>query len=88
MDFELLQIKNKSIQYHIAALNELKDLMASLKTLENPGDVENAMIINDKLTDILNSGERHYKNFVNEFNYSKESLELYILFLRNSMVII
>jgi len=84
-DFELLQIKNKSIQYHISALNELKELMSALKTLENPADIDNAMVINDHLTEILNSGEKHFKHFVTEFNYSKESLELYILFLRNSM---
>ncbi|KAG4091274.1 hypothetical protein H8356DRAFT_953183 [Neocallimastix lanati (nom. inval.)] len=85
LDFELSQIRNVSIQYHIAALNSLKNLMNALRTLDSPSDIENAMVINDNLTDILSRGENHFKKYVIDFNYSKESLELYILFLRNSM---
>jgi len=60
--------------------------MNALRTLDSPSDIENAMVINDNLTDILSRGENHFKKYVIDFNYSKESLELYILFLRNSMV--
>ncbi|OUM57145.1 hypothetical protein PIROE2DRAFT_65169 [Piromyces sp. E2] len=85
MDFELMELRNRSIQYHIAALNGLKNLMEALKTLDNPSDIDNAMITNDELADILNNGESIYQKFVISSNYEKESLELYILFLRNSM---
>jgi len=61
--------------------------MSSLRTLDNPSDIDNAMKMNDDLTKILNDGESIYKKFIKEFNFSKESLELYVLFLRNSMVI-
>ncbi|OUM63511.1 hypothetical protein PIROE2DRAFT_9928 [Piromyces sp. E2] len=84
-EFELIEIKNKSIQYHLAALNFLKTLMNSLKSLETTSDIENAMVINDELTEVLNEAEGHYKKFITKFNYSKESLELYVLFLKNSM---
>ncbi|ORX52086.1 hypothetical protein BCR36DRAFT_286674, partial [Piromyces finnis] len=85
-DFELIDIKNRSIQYHLAALNFLKSLMSSLKNLETVADIENTMVINDELTDILREAEGHYKKFIVKFNHSKESLELYILFLRYSLV--
>jgi len=62
--------------------------MSSLRILDNPSDIDNAIKINDELTEILNNGENIYKKFVQEYNYSKESLELYILFLRNSMIMI
>ncbi|KAG4085949.1 hypothetical protein H8356DRAFT_963518 [Neocallimastix lanati (nom. inval.)] len=84
-DFELIEIKNRSIQYHLAALNILKNLMNSLRTLETASDIENVMIINDELTEILNEAESHFKKYVIRCNYSKDSLELYILFLRNSL---
>jgi len=61
--------------------------MSSLKSLETTADIENAMVVNDELTEVLSEAEGHYQKFVVKFNYSKESLELYILFLRNSMVI-
>jgi len=60
--------------------------MISLKTLETSTDFENAVIINDELAQILNKAESHFKKFILRVNYSKESLELYILFLRNSLV--
>jgi len=84
-EFELIEIKNRAIQYHLAALNFLKNLMSSLKSLETTADIENAMVVNDELTEVLSEAEGHYQKFVVKFNYSKESLELYILFLRNSM---
>jgi len=59
--------------------------MSSLKNLDTSVDIDNAMVINDELAEILNVTESHYKKFVAKFNYSKESLELYILFLKNSM---
>jgi len=85
-NFELSEMKYKSLQYHIAALNSIKNLMGALKTLENPNEISTAMICNDELTDILNEGEKHFKSYVIKSNFSKESLELYVLFLRNSMV--
>jgi len=60
--------------------------MNSLRTLETASDIENVMIINDELTEILNEAESHFKKYVIRCNYSKDSLELYILFLRNSLV--
>ena len=84
-EFELVELKNRAIQFHLSGLNFLKNLMNSLKVLETSSDIKTAMIINDELAEILNKAESHYKNFVEKFNFSKESLELYILFLRNSM---
>jgi len=75
-----------SIQYHLAALNNLKNIMESMKTLEIPSDIDNIMIINDELSNILNNGDSIFKKYIMSTNFSKESLELYILFLRNSMV--
>ncbi|ORX61198.1 hypothetical protein BCR36DRAFT_8189 [Piromyces finnis] len=85
IDYELVEIRNSSIQYHIAALNGLKNLMIALRTLDSQMDIDNAMKINDELTEILNNGESIFKKFVFGFNYSRESLEFYILFLRNSL---
>jgi len=62
--------------------------MSSLRILDNPTDIDNAMKLNDELTELLHNGESIFKTFVQRFNYDRESLELYILFLRNSMVII
>eukprot|EP00833_Pecoramyces_ruminatium_P011280 jgi/Orpsp1_1/1185312/evm.model.c7180000093211.1 len=84
-DFELIEMRNRSVQYHLAALNHLKQLMEALKTLDNPSDIDNALVVNDQLTEILNDGEFIYKKYVALCDYSRESLELYILFLRNSM---
>ncbi|ORX86171.1 hypothetical protein BCR32DRAFT_290158 [Anaeromyces robustus] len=84
-DFELMNIKNLSIQYHLAALNGLKNLMVSLKSVETLSDIDNAIIVNDELTNILNKGEKIYKNFIIKSKYAQEALKLYILFLRNSM---
>eukprot|EP00833_Pecoramyces_ruminatium_P006115 jgi/Orpsp1_1/1180147/evm.model.c7180000072310.1 len=83
--FEIINIRNQSLQHHLASLNSLKNLMMSLKTLDGKSDILNAMIANEELTNILNSGEVIYKKYVSNSNFSKESLELYILFLRNSM---
>jgi len=80
-------MRHKSLLYHLAALNSIKSLMGALKSLENPEEINNAMIYNDELTDILNEGEKHFKSYVIKCNHSKESLELYILFLRNSIVL-
>ncbi|ORX80370.1 hypothetical protein BCR32DRAFT_293881 [Anaeromyces robustus] len=85
VNFELNDLRHKAIQYHLGALNGLKNFFDTLKSLENPEEVKNAINYNNELTDILNSGESHFKKFVVEFNYSKESLELYVLFLRNSL---
>ncbi|ORX81371.1 hypothetical protein BCR32DRAFT_268314 [Anaeromyces robustus] len=84
-DFELVELKDRSIQYHLAGLNYIKVLMSTLKTIETPADIESAMIINDELTEILHEAERHFQIFVTKYNYSKESLELYVLFLKYSM---
>jgi len=84
-EFELTELKNRSIQFHLSALNFLKSFMNALKNLDTSVDIENAMVINDELAEILNEAESHYKKFVTKYNYSKESLELYILFLKNSM---
>jgi len=81
-----MNIRNQSVQYHLAALNTLKILINTLRTLENVSDFDNAMVINDDLAYILNMGKNIYKKFITQRNYEKESLELYILFLRNSMV--
>jgi len=85
-NFELMNLRNLSIQYHIAALNSLKNIMQAMKTLELPSDIDNVMIVNDELSSTLNSGESIFKKYVMNSNYSKEALELYILYLRNSMV--
>ncbi|OUM58722.1 hypothetical protein PIROE2DRAFT_15939 [Piromyces sp. E2] len=85
VNYELVEIRNQSIQYHIAALNALKNFLSSLRILDNVSDLDNAMIMNDELTEILNDGENIYKKYVQIANYNKESLELYILFLRNSL---
>jgi len=79
-------MRNRALQYHISALITIKNLMGALKSIEDPVEFNNAMLWNDKLTEILNAGEKYFKNFILKFNYSKESLELYILFLRNAMV--
>jgi len=85
VDLLMLDTKNRAIQYHISALNYLKNLMVVLKNLETQVDIENAMIVNDNLTNILTKGENEFRNFLKAFNYSKESLELCILFFRYSM---
>jgi len=84
----MLDTKNCAIQYHISALNYLKDLMVVLKNIETQVDIENALIVNDNLTNVLTKGENEFRNFIKSFNYSKESLELCILFYRYSMVYI
>jgi len=60
--------------------------MESLKNLETNEDIDISMRVNDSLIEILKNGETLFKKLVLNSNYSKESLELYILFLRNSMV--
>jgi len=81
-----MNLRNQSIQHHLAALNTLKNLMLSMKSLDNISNINYTMSLNDELTQILDRGEKIYKKFVMESDYSKESLELYVLFLRNSMV--
>ncbi|ORY24906.1 hypothetical protein LY90DRAFT_630109 [Neocallimastix californiae] len=84
-DFKLMNIKNQAVQYHLAALNSLKKLMNSLRVVEDPSEFDNVMSTNDELAKLLSMGESTYKNYIIHSNYSKESLELYILFLKNSM---
>jgi len=62
--------------------------MESFKILDSNKDIEKVMIINDKLTDFLARAENFYNSYLIKGNFSKESLELYILFLRYSMVYI
>jgi len=59
--------------------------MLELKNLENQNNIEKVMVISDKLTEILNKGESEFIIFLKSFNYAKESLELCILFFKNSM---
>eukprot|EP00833_Pecoramyces_ruminatium_P009480 jgi/Orpsp1_1/1183512/evm.model.c7180000085556.1 len=84
-DFEVMEIRNSSIQHHLASLNCLKDMMNILKNLDRDVDIDNAMICNDVLSNILNNGDRIYKKYLISTNFDKESLEIYILFLRDSM---
>jgi len=81
-------IKNRSIQYHIFALNAQKNLMNLLNTLEKQNDIEKVMIVNDELTKIVYKGENEYRMFLSAFNNSRESLEFCILFYKYSMVCI
>ncbi|ORY54323.1 hypothetical protein LY90DRAFT_507694 [Neocallimastix californiae] len=53
--------------------------------MEKDTDVDDVMICNDKLTNILINGDNAFKNLLMNTNNNKESLELYILFLVDSM---
>ncbi|ORX78591.1 hypothetical protein BCR32DRAFT_282150 [Anaeromyces robustus] len=84
-NIEVIDIRNNTLQYHIISINYLKKLMDGLRILERQIDIENAMILNDKLTEVLTVGEKKYNNYLLKSRYSKESLILAILFFRNSM---
>jgi len=81
-----LDINKINIQYYLSSLNCLKDMMDILKHMEKDTDVDDVMIYNDKLTNILINGDNAFKNLLMNTNNNKESLELYILFLVDSMV--
>ncbi|KAG4093226.1 hypothetical protein H8356DRAFT_949309 [Neocallimastix lanati (nom. inval.)] len=85
INYDIIELKYRSVQYHLASLNLLKNLMESFKILDSNKDIEKVMIINDKLTDFLARAENFYNSYLIKGNFSKESLELYILFLRYSM---
>ncbi|KAL6633004.1 hypothetical protein U3516DRAFT_734312 [Neocallimastix sp. 'constans'] len=84
-DYQILDINKINIQYYLSSLNCLKDMMDILKHMEKDTDVDDVMICNDKLTNILINGDNAFKNLLMNTNNNKESLELYILFLVDSM---
>ncbi|ORX78592.1 hypothetical protein BCR32DRAFT_282151 [Anaeromyces robustus] len=82
---EVNNIKNRALQYYVISLNYLKNIMDSLRIMENKHDIKHIMIINDELTEILTKGEMEFQKYLFTTRFSKDSLALSIIFYRNAM---
>jgi len=76
-----------AVEYHVKSLTALKNLFSELKSLSTTNNLNNILLLNDDLSETIKKTKQYYIDYVNKFSFSRESVELYISFIKNVLVI-